>query len=339
MYLAAMPIIDVRSPSEFAHGHAPGALNMPLFTDEEREAVGICYKQKGQQAAIRLGLSFTGPKMADMLAFADKQAKGQTIDLYCWRGGMRSASVEWLLNLGDLNVNRWDGGYKSYRQKVLSSWHNPPPLVVLSGLTGSGKTAILNAMADQVQVLDLEGLANHKGSSFGAVMESPQPMNEQFENNGAVLFSSMNHKQALWIEDESRSIGRVFLQDPFFDLKKVAPIVMVHRGIEDRVKHLTELYGEAPVDELIEAFDRIRKRLGDLRTTQCIDAVKAGDLAYASREALRYYDQAYQKSIDMRKNQIIWSGNFADMDHESIAEKLIREAQPVVESYYKTSHE
>lgn len=327
-------LLDVRSPSEYAKGHAPGAHSLPLFSDEERAKVGICYKQNGQEAAIRLGLKLVGPKMGDLVSKADEliATSEQPTQLYCWRGGMRSASMQWLLETAGHSINRWEGGYKAYRHRVLQAWSNPPPLVVLSGLTGSGKTEILHAMQGQVQTLDLEGMANHKGSAFGALGEAPQPTNEMFENYGAQQIDTLEVSKPLWIEDESRSIGRIFLPTEFMTLKKEAPIVVIQRTDDERVQHLTELYGQADREALADSFDRIRRRLGDLRTNQCIEALLAGDIAYAAREALHYYDRTYHESLARRKSQVITTIQAEGMTWDEIAKEVIRKASPLLTS-------
>jgi len=329
-------LLDVRSPTEYDKGHVPGAQSLPLFSDDERAQVGICYKEHGQEAAIRLGLKLVGPKMADIVARADEliASSDQPAEIYCWRGGMRSASVQWLLETAGHRLTRWEGGYKSYRHRAHQSWASPPPLVVLSGLTGSGKTEVLRAMSQRVQTLDLERLANHKGSAFGALGEEPQPSVEMFENLGAQVLQTMDSNEHLWIEDESRSIGRVYLPDAFFDVKKTSPIVVIQRSDEERVDHLTQLYGQANPDLLADSFDRIRRRLGDLRTNECIDAVRAGDLAIAAKEALHYYDRTYYESLERRKAQILCELPAHGMSWESIADMVIEHTTPLLQNHH-----
>ncbi len=209
-----MPIFDVRSPSEYACGHVPSAVSVPLFSDEERAEIGTVYKQKSEAKALRLGLKYAGLRMADLVAQVDAIAKRDQspVEVYCWRGGQRSGSVSWLLRTAGYEVLQWPGGYKSYRHGVLESWASPRPYVVLAGLTGTGKTEVLRAMMAQgAAVLDLEGLASHKGSAFGQIGELPQPSSEQFENNAALKLAELEGIPRIWIEDESRSIGRIWL--------------------------------------------------------------------------------------------------------------------------------
>ncbi|NBW62949.1 MAG: tRNA 2-selenouridine(34) synthase MnmH, partial [Synechococcaceae bacterium WB4_1_0192] len=168
---AAGPVVDVRAPAEFAQGHIPGARNLPLFSDEERAAVGTTYKQQGRTAAVQLGLELVGPKLAALgqsLSSWSSEANGQPLRLHCWRGGMRSGSVAWLADSLDLPVLLLEGGYKAYRRWVLEQLLLPWPIHLLGGRTGTGKTDLLLALERRgVAVLDLEGLAHHRGSSFG----------------------------------------------------------------------------------------------------------------------------------------------------------------------------
>ena len=161
------PLIDVRSPAEFAKGHIPGAFNIPLFENQERSVVGLLYKNKGRQEAIKKGLEIVGPKMTSMVEKAIAMAKDQEILVHCWRGGMRSASVAWLFEASDLKVSILNGGYKNYRTHLRENMLEGRGVTVLGGMTGSGKTNLLRALADFGEpVIDLEGLANHRGSAL-----------------------------------------------------------------------------------------------------------------------------------------------------------------------------
>jgi tRNA 2-selenouridine synthase len=178
-----LPMLDVRSPGEFARGHIPGAQNIPLFDNEGRAEVGTIYKQKGKQPAILRGLELVGPNMATMAERGRLTAIDNTVFVHCWRGGMRSGSVAWLLESYGVKVFTLKGGYKAFRRYMQQQFEAPKNLLVLGGRTGSQKTTWLHALqGDGEQVIDLEGLACHKGSSFGMLGEHPQPTQEQFEN-------------------------------------------------------------------------------------------------------------------------------------------------------------
>ena len=170
-------IVDVRAPKEFMRGHLPGSVNIPVFSDEQRALVGTEYNRKGQQAAIMLGLKLIGPELVDRCKqLVNQSAAGSTILLYCWRGGMRSASMEWLFNMIGYPTQRLTGGYKSYRRFVQQSLSRKFNLRIVAGATGAGKTEVLTQLAEMgEQVLDLEHLANHRGSAFGGLGLPPQP--------------------------------------------------------------------------------------------------------------------------------------------------------------------
>jgi len=180
---AHLPVIDVRSPGEYDHAHIPHAINIPLFDNEERAKVGTRYKQVGKDSAVLLGLELVGPKLADFVKKARRlNLTGQEVLVHCWRGGMRSGSFAWLLNTAGIKARTLEGGYKAYRSQVLAAFAEPARMIY-GGKTGSGKTEILHELAKQgEQVIDLEALANHKGSSYGAIGQEPQPSSEQFEN-------------------------------------------------------------------------------------------------------------------------------------------------------------
>ncbi|MEO8171934.1 MAG: tRNA 2-selenouridine(34) synthase MnmH, partial [Sediminibacterium sp.] len=190
---AEYAVLDVRSPGEFAHAHIPGAHSLPLFSDEERKIVGTAYKQESKEKAIKLGLDFFGTKMVKMVEEAERivkswklKAKGEksnTVIVHCWRGGMRSAGVAWLLDLYGFKVYTLVGGYKVYRKWVLQQFEKEYQLNMVGGYTGSGKTEALHVIAKKQQpVIDLENLASHKGSAFGGFGQPPQPSQEMFEN-------------------------------------------------------------------------------------------------------------------------------------------------------------
>ncbi len=298
---AAGPILDVRAPAEYAQGHIPGALSLPLFTDEERARIGTTYKQVNPDKAVLLGLDFFGPKMRAMVEQARKLAPGQEVRLHCWRGGMRSGAVQWLLELGGLQVNLLDKGYKDYRHWALAEMARPRQLRVLGGYTGSGKTAVLHALAAQGEpVLDLEGLANHLGSSFGALGQPPQPTQEQFENDLAAALAALPPGQPIWVEDESRSIGSLTIPTPFFAQMQAAPLVVLQVPQAARVQYLAGSYGRQDAAGLAAAVLRLSKRLGGLVTKEALGAIADGDMARMVELVLAYYDKTYGYGLEGR---------------------------------------
>jgi tRNA 2-selenouridine synthase len=195
------PVFDVRSPSEFSHAHIPGANSLPLFTDEQRKVIGTAYKQQGRQVALNIGLNYFSERMKSVPDEVEKvvalsQKKRQHDDIscsrvpilvHCWRGGMRSNAVSWLLSLFGFKVCTLKGGYKSFRSWAITQFAKEYSIRVIGGFTGSGKTALLRQMKfNGRNVIDLEALANHKGSAFGGIGQRPQPRQEMFENLLAV---------------------------------------------------------------------------------------------------------------------------------------------------------
>jgi tRNA 2-selenouridine synthase len=299
---AAGPILDVRAPAEYAQGHIPGALSLPLFTDEERARIGTTYKQVNPDKAVLLGLDFFGPKMRRMVEEARKLAPGQEVRLHCWRGGMRSGAVQWLLELGGLKVNLLDKGYKDYRRWALAEMARPRQLRILGGYTGSGKTTVLHALAAQGEpVLDLEKLANHLGSSFGALGQPPQPTQEQFENDLAAALAALPDDRPIWVEDESRTIGGLGIPNEFFAQMQAAPLLVLEVPRKARVQYLAADYGRHDAGALASAVLRLRKRLGGLVTKEALGAIAENDMVRMVELVLAYYDKSYGYGLEGRK--------------------------------------
>ena len=305
--------IDVRSPAEFEHAHIPHALNLPLFDNEQRALIGTTYKKQSREAAIKVGLPLFGAKMLPMIEtveawIKDRQKENDltkpTIYVHCWRGGMRSAAVAWLLDLYGYKVIQLTGGYKAYRNWVLAQFTIPYSLKVLGGYTGSGKTEILHALQEKnYAVIDLEGLAHHKGSAYGAIGQLPQPSQEMFENIIAEKLLEVNKKQkSIWIEDESQRIGTVLIPTPLFHLMRNSTCYFMTIPFEQRLNFIVEGYGSFDQKSLIEATMRIQKRLGGLETKTAIDFITAGALKEAFSILLKYYDKWYEKNA---KNEVL----------------------------------
>lgn len=312
------PLLDVRSPSEFAAGHIPGAQSFPLFSDQERALVGTCYKKQGRKAAVKKGLALVGPKMADFVAEAEQITEGENLRLYCWRGGMRSGSMAWLLRQYGFTVEVLEGGYKTYRRGLLSFFEQDLPLLILTGYTGSGKTVLLQALRQHgAQVVDLEALANHQGSSFGNQKSDGQPTTEQFQNLVFEAFRRLDLGRPIWIEDESLSIGKVNLPDPLFQQMKDKPRVLLEVPREQRIRYLVQDYGSVPTEKLAAATEAIQKRLGDEKTKQALEALQRHDLSTAADAILHYYDRQYRKAIRhraiFRKYELTGQETFDDL--------------------------
>lgn len=302
-----LPIIDVRSPGEYAHAHMPGAVNIPLFDNEERAQVGTKYKNAGKDAAVLLGLTLVGPKLADFVKQSKKlNPQDKEVLVHCWRGGMRSSSFAWLLDTAGLTASTLVGGYKAYRNAVLASFAGPHNLIILGGKTGSGKTDILKELARQgEQIIDLEGLANHKGSSYGAIGQLPQPTTEQFENGLFTQLRQLNRNagpstRRIWLEDESRSIGSCFVPMPLWQQMRTAPVAFIDVPKACRIQRLVTEYADIDHNLLIEATERIRKRLGGKATKEALEALAQHDYATVADLTLDYYDKAYLHGLSQR---------------------------------------
>lgn len=300
---ASSPIVDVRTPSEFRKGHIPGAINIALFSDDERARVGTVYKQKDQLSAIMLGLDIAGPRMSDLLGRGLKVAgKKKKLLLYCWRGGSRSASMAWLFSNGGIGCSVLEGGYKAYRNYVLSELARPGRMIVLGGLTGSGKTAILAELSRMgEQVIDLEGLACHKGSAFGALGQPAQPSSEHFENLLFEALGKTDHRQRTFVEDESHNIGCVNINHGFFEEMSRSKVIALMPDIKTRLPRLKEEYGVYPPDQLIRSVEKISGKLGGMNTARAIEAIRSNNLDRAIEIVLGYYDKTYRYGLSQRQ--------------------------------------
>ncbi|GAA4468807.1 tRNA 2-selenouridine(34) synthase MnmH [Nibrella saemangeumensis] len=302
-----LPVIDVRSPGEYEHAHIPGAVNIPLFDNEERAQVGIRYKKSGKDAAVMLGLDLIGPKLTSFVKQSRKlNPKAQEVLVHCWRGGMRSGSFAWLLNTAGMTVATLIGGYKAYRNAVLEAFAEPRQLIILGGKTGSGKTDVLKELARQgEQVIDLEGLAHHKGSSYGAIGQAPQPSSEQFENALFAEWRQLDPTRRIWLEDESRNVGTCFIPLPLWEQMRTAPVAFIDVPKEIRIQRLVLEYTGIDHQLLIEATERIRRRLGGKDTQLALNALAEHDYATVADITLSYYDKAYLHGLAQRKAETV----------------------------------
>lgn len=299
------PVIDVRAPLEFEQGHIPGAVNIPLFDNHEREVVGTKYKQMNKEAAMYAGLEFAGKKLVQLAKQGEKIAgKNKTLLVHCWRGGMRSKSMVWLFETLGLTCYLLEGGYKSYRRYVKDVVARPLNLRVIGGRTGSGKTAILHQM-DQLgeQAIDLEGLARHKGSAFGALGEKEQPTTEQFENDLCLKILELDPGKVTWIEDESRNIGKCVIPGEFYARMRESNLVFLDISRELRAEHLVVDYASYEVEDLKACVLKIGKRLGGDRTREALESIELGDFRNTAMITLKYYDKAYMFSLEKNHEQ------------------------------------
>lgn len=318
------PVIDVRSPGEYEHAQIPGAYNLPLFTNEERAIVGTAYKQESREKAIKHGLDFFGPKMKTMVEEVESVTRSReleagdpdqitknskTILLYCWRGGMRSGAVGWLLDQYGFKVYTLIGGYKKFRNYVLETFRLPFDLKILGGYTGTGKTEVINELQRRGEtIINLEDIAKHKGSAFGNIGMPKQPSQEMFENllSCELRTASREHKDfprsPIWLEDESQRIGHVNIPNDLWNTMRRSPVYFLNIPFEKRLEHLVEEYGCLDKEKMTDAIMRIRERLGGLEAKRAIAFLNEGNTLESFRILLKYYDKWYTKGLHNREN-------------------------------------
>lgn len=241
---------------------------------------------------------------------------GRHVLLHCWRGGLRSRSVGWLLESCGFTVHLLRGGYRAFRAHVRKELAPPRPVLILGGMTGCGKTDILHALADRgEQIIDLEGLANHRGSAFGAVaLSGGQPGNEAFENDLFEQWRTLDPRRPVWLEDESRRIGHVTLCEEFFRHIDTSPLLVVDLPQPLRIRRLVSIYGDTSPDSppepavaeaLCAALQKLRRRLGSEACTRCCELVRAGRLDEAAGRVLHYYDKCYAHQQAQRSGRLL----------------------------------
>jgi tRNA 2-selenouridine synthase len=343
-----LPVFDVRSPGEYNHAHIPNANTLPLFTDEERKEVGTAYKQKSRQQAIKIGLDYFGPKMRKLVeeveAMLDVRCTmydsatsnivhrtsnivhrtsnivhrtSNIVYLYCWRGGMRSAAVAWLLDMYGFKVYTLIGGYKAYRTWALEQFNQPYQFNIIAGFTGSGKTLLLNELKKQNKpTINLEELANHKGSAFGYM--GKQPSQEMFENQLAErlmvescsliekkVLNTTNHQPTttnIYIEDESQRIGNIKIPNAIWANMRQSKVLFLDIEFKERLKHIINEYGKLDKQIIVDNIERIKKRLGGLEAKNAINHALEGNIEACFSILLTYYDKWYLKGLNNREN-------------------------------------
>lgn len=376
------PVLDVRSPGEYNHAHIPGAYPLPLFTDEERKVVGTTYKQQSREAAIKTGLDYFGVKMKAMIEEAEKiiSNRQQAIDngqkamgnkqqgiskegdannvkplpiancllVHCWRGGMRSAGVAWLLDLYGFKVYTLTGGYKAYRKWVLAQFEKEYSFNIIGGYTGSGKTLLIHELLKQNKTaIDLESLANHKGSAFGGM--GKQPGQEMFENSLAQALSDTGYRipdknppypvssirhpgsgirypvSNIFLEDESQRIGNLQIPISLWNNMRRSPVYFIDIPFEKRLDYITEEYGKVEKEKLAEAILRIQKRLGGLETKNALAFLQENKYRHCFRILLTYYDKWYTRGLHNRENlsSLLNKIPCASVDTQINTEKLL----------------
>lgn len=305
-------ILDVRSPGEYGHAHIPGAHSLPIFDNEQRKIIGTAYKQESREIAVNLGLDFFSTRMKPMVAATGKIIASSGIEnpllcIHCWRGGLRSEAVAWLLNLYGFRVCLLKGGYKSYRRWALKQFEKEYHFHLLGGYTGSGKTELLAQLKQEGRhTVDLEALASHKGSAFGHLGQEPQPSQEMFENILAFRLSGILAGSAdaiIWLEDESRHIGKCGIPPHIWQQMRNSPVYFLEIPQSVRLQFIVKGYGGFPLESLEAGIWRIQKRLGGLATRQAIEFLQQGNIENCFKILLDYYDKLYKHSLYKRENE------------------------------------
>lgn len=302
-----LPVVDVRSPAEFEKGHIPGAVNIPLFSNEERAHVGTVFKQRSQDEAYRIGYEYVTPKLQWFIDEARSKAPDGRVVVHCWRGGMRSkAFAQHLSDHGFAEVHTIKGGYKSFRRLALGIFDQPYGLHILGGYTGSGKTRLLKEMEQSgFQVVDLEGLANHKGSAFGGIGQGGQPSSEQFENDLFEIWRHFDLSKPIWLEDESQNIGHVNIPNNLYARMKESEVFFLDIPREARARLLVEEYACQKTEHLEAAIHRISRRLGGLETQNALKCLAEKNYLEVALITLHYYDKTYLKGLRKRPEERI----------------------------------
>jgi tRNA 2-selenouridine synthase len=319
------PVVDVRTQAEFSRGHVPGAVNLPLFSNEERATVGTLYTTRGSAEAIKKGLELVKPKIRSFMLDALKMARHDKALLYCWRGGMRSNSMAWLFNSTGIRVATLEGGYKAYRRFVHDCFARPFRLVVIGGMTGSGKTAVLEAIEKMgMQVIHLERLANHRGSVFGGIDMPEQPTTEHFENLLCAELLNMDAGRSIFLEDESLAIGKVFIPGDFFRQMSRAGYIRIDVPFSQRVRRLEETYARADKMLLVTSVNRLERRLGHENTRKVIRFIENNNMTGAVELVLKYYDKVYARSQHPGQHQTYNKIIAGDEKPDKIATRIVR---------------
>lgn len=335
-------LIDVRAPIEFEKGAMINSANMPILSNEERHIIGICYKEKGNEEATKLGYELVSGKVKEdrVNAWTKYMTENPDAMIYCFRGGSRSTIAQkWIYEETGKDMVKLDGGYKAFRNFLINSIEpeniKSKPLV-LTGYTGSGKTILLHKINNSI---DLEGLANHRGSTFGHYI-TPQPTQINFENN--LAYSLIKHENSnfkyMILEDEGKNIGKSFVPKPFYDYFRSGDLIFLDATLEERIENILEEYVlngqrdqrlvlqneeealEAWLNDMVSSMERVRGRLGD-RIKNLTDELKLAYKEQIETNSIdrhrnwieifltQYYDPMYKHSIERSNRNIIFKGN------------------------------
>lgn len=318
-------IVDVRSEAEYEDGSIPGAINIPIFNNDERAKIGTTYKQIGTEDAKQLGLEIAGPKLSTLYDKVSKLSKNKDVVLFCWRGGMRSKYTCSILNTLGLKVARIQGGYKAYRRYVnryLDRECIPHKSIVLHGLTGVGKTIILKKLQQLgLPALDLEGIAKHRGSAYGKIGMPPSPSQKDFEAEIVEVLSAAERKGIILVECESRRVGKLIVPPAIMASMAKGYRILLYASMEHRVERIIEDYTFGPdcnIEGLQYSTNLLRKSLGNKTVEELNQKIAEKKFAEVIPHLLlRYYDPLY-KYPDGPSESYDLSVNCDDLDNASV---------------------
>lgn len=306
-----IPIIDVRTPDEYGHFHIPGAVNLPIFSNKEREIVGTTYKKDGTEAAKELGISFVSPSIPEFYKQAKAISGGNEFVVYCWRGGMRSKSLSVVFEMLGLPCLQLEGGIRSYRQIVTEQLdryaHRNVPFIVVEGLTGTSKTDILTTLEEKgYPVIDLEGLAAHRGSVFGRV-DLPERTQKEFESKLYQRLDEIGETDYYIIESESKRLGNIIVPDFIMEGKQKGTRIHVHAPLSYRIQTILNTYQpEQHSEKIIKGIHKIEKRLSENSREHIYLALDEGNYgSVVEKLLLDYYDPRYEYKAKENGGDII----------------------------------
>ena len=299
-------LIDVRAPIEYFNGHIAHAINIPLFEDTERAEIGTLYKNQGKDIAVTRGLEIVSPKMVEFINQVKTLTTNKKVFIYCFRGGMRSSSFAWLMNTAGLEATILDGGYKSFRNELITYFQKEKKIILLGGKTGSGKTEILKKLKQkEIQTVDLEYHAHHKGSAFGSINELPQNPQQLFDSELFSAFQNLDQNQNILLEDESQTIGSNKIPHGLWLQMLKAPIIKLEIPFELRVQKLVKDYTTTKINDLKACVLKISSKLGPLNTKLCLHHLNEGNLSEVAQLSLLHYDKSYEFGYRNKTQSII----------------------------------
>lgn len=310
---------------------------MPLFSDDERAQVGTTYKQQGREQAVKMGLDFVSPRMNEMVTEVQKTITGKAVVVHCARGGMRSRSFAMLLEFFGYTVFLLDGGYKAFKKHIRDQAQKGYFIVLIGSKTGSGKTKILQSLAALgEQVIDLEKIAHHRGSAFGALGLPPQPSQEQFIVNCLTQLARLNPEHPVWVEHEACRLGTVSIPQELWLLMQDAPVAYIEVPYAYRIQHLMSEYGHFSPEELSLCIEKLHKQLGGADTQKVMKALELHDREAVVKILLEHYDRAYEHCMQRNTHNKFYPISLTGTDSVAHAHELISFLPSLQQAHVRT---